>query len=179
MGYLILQTILLLLVTFVIGCIIGCWLRRMLAGSDEIGATPSVTVPLAPVSPASGPAAAPAASLATAAPAGDGRPGALDGPRGGQKDDLKRIKGVGRVNEGRLNELGIYHFDQIATWGRTEVDWVDDYLTFKGRIDREKWVQQAKVLARGDDTEFSKRVDSGDVSTSKGRAKKSGNMKKR
>ena len=47
------------------------------------------------------------------------RPLALAGPRGGGPDDLQRIKGVGPVNEKRLHELGVYHFDQIAAWART------------------------------------------------------------
>ena len=88
--------------------------------------------------------------------------------RGGQADDLKRIKGIGKVNEGKLNGFGIWHFDQIADWTKSEIDWVDDYIAFPGRIEREDWVGQAKVLARGGDTAFSKRVDKGEVSTSAG-----------
>lgn len=75
------------------------------------------------------------------------KPQGLDAPRGGTKDDLKRIKGVGPKIESTLNGMGIYHFDQIAGWGRAEVEWVDENLSFKGRIDREKWVEQAKALS--------------------------------
>lgn len=71
-------------------------------------------------------------------------------------DDLKRIKGVGVKIESALNELGIYTFAQIASWGREEVQWVDEHLVFKGRIDREEWIEQAKILADGEETEFSK-----------------------
>jgi len=78
-------------------------------------------------------------------------------------DDLKRIKGVGAVLEKTLNELGIYQFKQIAAFTRDEVEWVDDSLSFPGRIDREEWIDQAKKLSEGIETEFSKRVDHGDV----------------
>ena len=75
------------------------------------------------------------------------RPQGLDSARGGQADDLKRISGVGPKIEGILNDLGIYHFDQIAAWTPEQVAWVDGYLSFKGRIGREKWIEQAKQLA--------------------------------
>ncbi len=77
-----------------------------------------------------------------------------------EPDDLKRIKGVGEKIEAALNELGVYTFKQISEWNRENVAWVDEYLVFKGRIDREEWIEQAKILAKGDETEFSKRYDS-------------------
>lgn len=77
------------------------------------------------------------------------QPLGLRAARGGQADDLKRIKGIGKVNEGKLNDLGIWHFDQIAGWSAEEIDWVDDYIAFPGRIQREDWVGQAKQLAEG------------------------------
>ncbi len=61
-------------------------------------------------------------------------------------NDLKRISGVGPKIEGILNELGIYRFDQIAGWTRENIEWVDEQLKFKGRIDREGWIEQAKKL---------------------------------
>jgi NADH-quinone oxidoreductase subunit E len=75
------------------------------------------------------------------------RPAGLEAPRGATPDDLKCIRGIGPGNEGKLNGLGIYHYDQIAAWGRAEVRWVGTYLGFPGRIDRERWVEQAKGLA--------------------------------
>ena len=86
------------------------------------------------------------------------KPEALESPNGGQADDLKLIKGVGPKLEQTLNELGIYHYEQIANWSRDNIDWVDNFLSFKGRIDREEWLPQAKVLASGGETEFSKRA---------------------
>ncbi|PVH27670.1 NADH-quinone oxidoreductase subunit E [Pararhodobacter oceanensis] len=98
-------------------------------------------------------------------PAGEAtRPAALQAAREGGADDLKRIKGVGPKMEQVCNELGFYHFDQIAAWTPAEVAWVDDNLAgFKGRVTRDNWVEQARQLAAGEDTEFSKRVDKGDV----------------
>ncbi len=77
-----------------------------------------------------------------------------------QPDELKKISGVGPQLEGKLNELGIYTFKQIAQWNEENVAWVDEYLSFKGRISRENWIEQAKILAEGKETEFSKRFDS-------------------
>ena len=95
------------------------------------------------------------------------RPVALEGPRGGAADDLKRIKGIGPKLEKLCNELGFYHFDQIAGWTEDEVAWVDANLEgFKGRVTRDEWVTQARVLAGGGETDFSKRVDDGDVPSS-------------
>ena len=85
----------------------------------------------------------------------------------GEEDDLKRIKGIGPVNEKALNELGIFKFSQIAAWTPANVDWVEEFMSFPGRIEREDWIAQAKTLATGDDTEFSKRVDAGEVESSK------------
>ena len=77
--------------------------------------------------------------------------------RVGGADNLKLLKGVGPKLEATLNELGIYHFDQIAGWRKKEIAWVDERLKFKGRIERDDWIKQAKVLAKGGETEFSKR----------------------
>ena len=91
------------------------------------------------------------------------KPVTLDGPRGGKADDLKQIKGVGPKLEGVINSLGFYHFDQIAAWTPDEIAWVDMRLKFKGRIERDGWIDQAKLLAAGGETEFSKKVDKGNV----------------
>ena len=111
-------------------------------------------------------AEAAAAEAAPAAPAGTA-PTKLDGPRDGQADDLKKIKGVGPKLEELLHSMGFYHFDQIAAWTADEVAWVDENLEgFKGRVTRDDWVAQAGTLASGGETEFSKRVEDGDVPSS-------------
>jgi NADH-quinone oxidoreductase subunit E len=78
------------------------------------------------------------------------RPTGLDAPRGGKADDLKRINGIGPVNEKKLNAIGVYHFEQIAGWERPEIRWVSTFLAFPGRVDREGWVEQAGELASND-----------------------------
>lgn len=78
-------------------------------------------------------------------------------------DNLKELKGVGPGLEKTLNEMGIYKFTQIASWGSKEIAWVDARLKFKGRIVRDDWVGQAGILAGGGKTEFSKKVDKGGV----------------
>lgn len=58
-------------------------------------------------------------------------------------DDLKLISGIGPKLEKVLNGLGIWTFAQIAQWTPNEVAWVDDFLQFKGRIERDDWIAQA------------------------------------
>ncbi|KIC48492.1 hypothetical protein [Tateyamaria sp. ANG-S1] len=99
------------------------------------------------------------------AAAGEGtKPETLSAAREGGPDNLKEIKGVGPKLEALLHSMGFYHFDQVASWGADEVAWVDQNLEgFKGRVTRDDWVAQAKILAAGGDTEFSKKVDKGGV----------------
>ncbi len=78
----------------------------------------------------------------------------LSGPKG-NPDDLKQISGIGPKLGRTLNELGVYHFHQIAQFTASNVAWVDEHLRFKGRIQREGWVEQAVELAAGRLTEFS------------------------
>jgi len=105
-----------------------------------------------------------ASSAAAAIADAPRRPAGLTGARGGAADDLKRIKGVGPKLEQLCHSLGFYHFDQIAAWTADEIAWVDDNLEgFKGRVTRDDWVAQARILAAGGTTEFSDRVDKGEV----------------
>lgn len=107
----------------------------------------AVSLPVAAPTPA---ASTPPTETPTATDEGAGEaPTLLSAARGGGADDLKLIKGVGPKLEGVLNDMGIYHFDQIAAWTPAEVAWVDSRLKFKGRIDRDGWVEQAKTLGAG------------------------------
>ncbi len=72
----------------------------------------------------------------------------LSGPRGGKRDRLTLITGIGPVNEKKLNQHGIYHFDQIAAWTKADIADVEAYLAFDGRIAREDWIGQARKLAK-------------------------------
>ncbi|MGV8855031.1 MAG: hypothetical protein ACOH2L_10305 [Devosia sp.] len=177
----ILETALLMLLAYLLGCAIGYAVRRILhagrgthrvtavvatapvakaetaprsrrtmtpaarlaaAGSDDPALPQRAPVPVTQI-PRSA-RAAPRPALDPAAP----EPAAMTGPRSGGADNLKQIKGIGPKIEASLNGLGIYHFDQIAGWSRTNVEWVDKHLAFRGRIVRERWVEQARELAR-------------------------------
>jgi len=70
----------------------------------------------------------------------------LSEPKKEGKDKLSTIKGIGPVLESRLNELGIYHFEQIASWTKEEEEWIGSQMSFPKRVTQEKWVKQAKEL---------------------------------
>lgn len=80
------------------------------------------------------------------------------------KDDLKKISGVGPFIEKKLNSIGIYTFDQISKFKDTDIETVTQLIEFfPGRILRDDWRGQAEVLKNGGETDFSKRVDNKDV----------------
>jgi predicted flap endonuclease-1-like 5' DNA nuclease len=82
----------------------------------------------------------------------------LDGSRGepsrgsvatvapAEADDLEAIEGIGPVLAARLAELGVTTFREIAQWTPADVDRVDDFIAFPGRIEREQWIDQAKAM---------------------------------
>ncbi|MNH93875.1 NADH-quinone oxidoreductase chain 2 [compost metagenome] len=82
------------------------------------------------------------------------RPKGIEKPA--EVDDLKLISGVGPKIEATLHELGIFTFAQVASWKTAEREWVDGYLNFKGRIERDDWLNQAKALAKGGEAEYIK-----------------------
>ncbi len=89
------------------------------------------------------------AMIAPVAPLTGTKPKGLKAAREGAPDDLKVIVGIGPALEKLLHRLGFFHFDQIAAWTAGEIAWVDDNLQgFKGRVTRDKWVAQAKKLAK-------------------------------
>ncbi len=125
--------------------------------TDAIETSPAVKTPSkVKAAPAAEKAASVAAPKAAAVakpsledknrPAGIAKPAAVD--------DLKLISGVGPKIEGTLHELGIFTFGQVAAWKKAEREWVDGYLNFKGRIERDDWVKQAKALAKGGVAEY-------------------------
>lgn len=70
-------------------------------------------------------------------------------PAEGGADDLKELSGVGPALEKKLHANGVTTFAQIAAWGAEDIAEFDEKLSFKGRIEREGWVEQAKELAKG------------------------------
>ncbi len=105
--------------------------------------TATKTKPAAKKAPAKKAAAKPATKKAPAKAAGPLRLKKADG----KADDLKLISGIGPKLEKTLNGLGFWHFSQIAKWKKADVAIVDDELSFKGRIERDDWIKQAKALA--------------------------------
>jgi len=176
MMYLFFQTWGWIIAAFILGLLVGWWLcGRCRCSNKEVAVADDSTAEVA------------TASVVSASQAGDVEVAAEPEPvanlvsdvediqvddswqpsgfseRPADADELKRIKGIGPVIEKTLNGLGIYQFKQIAEFSRDNIAWVDKYIAFPGRIDREEWVSQAKELAEGKETEFSKRVDKGEM----------------
>ncbi len=225
------QTVLLLAIAFILGCIVGSLLRYLFGSAAKeasshgaatgVGAatasladttpspkaaeqsaltrkTPAVPkppmpqapiVPAEPVAPASKPVAAKPVLVKETKPVEKPKPAPTPSAKArntdtpakkapptkmpaGKPDNLKLIKGIGPQNESRLNGLGVRQFAQIAGWSKKDQAHYGDVLAFPGRIEREEWVKQAKVLAKGGSTEFAKRVKSGSVDSSLGTAAK-------
>lgn len=77
---------------------------------------------------------------------------------GGARDDLTRLKGIGPKLAAQLGELGVTSFTQIAAWSAADIDRIDAQLgRFQGRIRRDSWVEQARLLAAGDEGGFAAR----------------------
>lgn len=168
MTHYIVELVLWILLAFFAGCVLGGLLRKWF-GDAEVAETQSVAA-VTPTSLVTAPrapraAVAPVAAAGPVAPVmGTGqmdRPKGISGPRGGKADALQRISGVGPKNETVLHNLGFFHFDQIAAWTPDQIDWVDDHLKFNGRIRREEWTKQCRLLAAGNEAEFSKLYGTG------------------
>jgi NADH-quinone oxidoreductase subunit E len=153
---------------------VGAWQKKFLeaaAAATAAAATAVTSASTAPASAAPAPAAAKAPATpapATAAPAtastsaplaaatfiaatGPGkRPPLLASARDGKGDDLSLIWGVAEKLQKKLNENGIWHFDQIAAWTPLECMWIEAHIEgMQGRLDRDRWIEQAKKLASG------------------------------
>lgn len=213
---LVVQTVLLIAIAFILGCVAGCLLRSLFGSGDRhqqsrheaataaaaippvahqnSPAVPEPPIPVAPVQPAESPRVeTPPAAFAAAAPTDEPakpkktkstKPRVVLTPEktketstkrkmvaaAAKPDNLKLIRGIGPQNEARLNGLGVNSFAQIASWTKGDQAHFSDVLAFPGRIEREEWVSQAKMLAKGGTTDFSKRVKQGTVKSSTGSA---------
>ncbi|RWI25688.1 MAG: proton-conducting membrane transporter [Mesorhizobium sp.] len=100
-----------------------------------------------------------AAKTAAAAPKKAPAPKKAAAPKAttGKADNLRRLIGIGPVNEKLLKAQGVTSYAQIAAWTDADVKRVEEVLNFDGRIAREKWIEQAKLLAAGDEAEFATR----------------------
>lgn len=177
-------------VALVAGLVMGMPWGQTAAAADHAAPAATPAAPAAAAAPAPAPAAAPTpAPAAAAGPApvaaapaslisapqapAEAAPvaasSATDGPvrlssaRGGRADDLKQIEGIGPAMERMLNGLGFWHFDQIAGWSEADVALVDGELKgFKGRITRDKWVAQARIIVSEGLDAFRKRAETND-----------------
>lgn len=122
------------------------------ASKDEVGSAKRNqalidSAPAATAKPADPPASSPEpepAPVATPAPV--------------SADDLSRIKGLGPKLNMQLSEMGITSFAQIAAWDDAEIDRIDAQLgRFQGRIRRDNWVEQAKLLTSGDGAAYAEK----------------------
>jgi predicted flap endonuclease-1-like 5' DNA nuclease len=113
-----------------------------------IDAAPAaVVVPTMVTAPEPEPVAAPAPAPAPA-----------PGPTATASDDLARIKGLGPKLVALLGELGVTSYEQIAAWSDADIERIDAQLgRFAGRITRDQWVEQAKLLSAGDENGFAAR----------------------
>ena len=164
MSHYLLELALWMLLAFFIGCIIGYLLRKMFgeaeAETNDLAMQPKVAHTAASMAPKE---AAPVMSAGKME-----RPKGISKAREGKADKLQRISGVGPKNEKALHNLGFFHFDQIAAWTAEEIEWVDDHLKFNGRIRREEWTRQCKLLAEGKEEEFKKHFGTGGVKNKAG-----------
>ena len=70
-------------------------------------------------------------------------------PRPTGKDNLQEIEGIDNELESKLNELGIYHFDQIAKWNAKNCHWVEEYFTLEdNQVKEANWIEQAQGLSK-------------------------------
>jgi NADH-quinone oxidoreductase subunit E len=176
----VLELLLWILLTFFVGCILGCILKMVFGRRSSVATSAGATMPASapspsavsasppkpkankkPARPALANAAKPAAKVESTspaiAPAAKGeQPKGIPTPRAGQPDKLQRISGIGPKIERTLHALGIFHFDQVAHWTEDQILWVEDHLKFKGRIARENWIGQSRLLADGNEAEFAR-----------------------
>ena len=129
-----------------------------------VAAAPApVAAPVNAAAPVVAPAPAPVVlAMESADPVGT-KPAGLAAPRDGKGDDLQVLEGIGPAMEKLCHELGFFHYDQIAGWGPAEVAWMDSNLKgFKGRVTRDKWVRQARLIGEVGIEEFKRRAKTND-----------------
>ncbi|RVD51590.1 proton-conducting membrane transporter, partial [Mesorhizobium sp. M7A.F.Ca.ET.027.03.2.1] len=105
----------------------------------------------------------PATAKSATAKSATAKPAA--GPASGKPDNLRRLIGIGPVNEKLLNAQGVTSFAQIASWTAADVKRIEDVMNFDGRIARERWIEQAKLLAAGNEKEFAKQFPTAGTSS--------------
>ena len=125
------------------------------SGADASGIKAALGAGSVPAAAPSAPAKKPAKAKAEKAPAPTKAPAAKKAAKPAKaeaapaaSDDLKKLSGVGPALEKKLNAAGITSYAQIAAWTDADVAAIDEQLSFKGKIEREGWIDQAKELAK-------------------------------
>ena len=77
--------------------------------------------------------------------------------------DKLAVENYQKQGESDLNNLGIYHFEQISKWSNKNCEWIEEFLLLPGIARGHNWVEQAKVLQSGRDTEYSLQIQKGEV----------------
>ena len=125
----------------------GSILKRTSHIYITLGEAPVADAPAKPAKAAKKPAVKKPAPTKEEKPASTGDRGRVYETAPDTVDDLKKISGVGPALEEKLNGFGIYTFAQIAEWSQENIDTFDDLLSFKGRIERDNWIDQAKEFS--------------------------------
>ena len=125
------------------------------SGADASGIKAALGAGSVPAAAPSAPAKKPVKAKAEKAPAPAKAPAAKKAAKPAKAeaapaaaDDLKKLSGVGPALEKKLNAAGITSYAQIAAWTDADVAAIDEQLSFKGKIEREGWIDQAKELAK-------------------------------
>ncbi len=122
--------------------------RRAAASRPRKVDLPELSAEAAVMASAAVASATEAASLVAAPePEAPGRPTGIPAPRLGVKDDLTHVIGILPIIETALNNLGLYHFDQVAELTDENAGWIENHLGIAGRIGREHWREQSRELA--------------------------------
>lgn len=124
------------------------------AAPKPAAAKPTASKPAVATASAAKSSPAPKAAAKKAAPAA-AKPAAAK-PAAAKADNLRRLIGIGPVNEKLLKAQGVTSFAQIAAWTAADIKRIEDVMNFDGRIARERWIEQAKLLAAGNEAEFAK-----------------------
>lgn len=74
------------------------------------------------------------------------------------KDNLKKIRGISEELEEELYKLGIYQFNQIANWNNKNSEWVENFLNLPNYVRKNQWIEQAKILRTGKETNYSQKL---------------------
>ncbi|HWJ87391.1 MAG TPA: helix-hairpin-helix domain-containing protein [Pelagibacterium sp.] len=124
----IIPSALLLLAAFFIGCLIGYVLKQVFGPRKAATSEPDTAEQTANERDADAPVVIEEAPVA-------------------EPDDLTKIKGIGPKTVAMLHENGIYRFDQIATWDAEAIEDMNERMSFRSRVERENWIEQARDLA--------------------------------